>query len=159
MDNLSGCGFYSAGQGDDAVAMAHSGYDFVVRLAQNEKPFSDFVALCQREVSPHFPEFLAHETKGGFSVSIVEKLEPVSVEDTEFWDTVYHAASLAYAIADGRPCFGQNSPEALTLAAGKLGKAARHHYYALDLSVENIMRRKSSGEVVFNDPWSPWGES
>ncbi|WP_374650302.1 hypothetical protein [Dongia sp.] len=155
---LEAAGWEAIALGDDAVVFADADRGQALRLAQNAGPYSQFVALAVEARSPHFPKFHHHEWDGQLALSWVEYLEllPISYPN---WADIDHVAALAHRLADGRPGKGmETDTHALQVAAIALGCGARDGYYALDLGVDNILLRPGTGEIVFNDPWCPWGE-
>ena len=155
--NLLRLGWSLEASGDDALVFGHTENPVVLRLAQNWQAYEKFVYLSRRLENPHLPRFHRWETMGKISLAVVERLLPISRTD-HAWKKINHAAALGHTCADGRPLGGEISETALDVAALALGRQAEQHYYALDLGIGNILVRPGSGEPVFNDPWSEWGE-
>lgn len=146
--------------GDDAIVLGHHQADIVLRFAQNWEAYGRFVRMAVEANNPHFPRFLGWQTYADFSLAAVEYLKHLTA-DFANWADVNLAASLAHAFADSRPVdhslYAQLSPE-LVSAAVALGEGADEHYYALDLGIENLLLRPATNEIIFNDPWSQWGD-
>lgn len=146
--------------GDDGLVFGHTASLYVARLAQNWIAYGEFVALARNLDNPHLPYFQRWETDGALSLAVVERLVAIDLE-SHLWQEINIAAALAHALADSRPMrfaiTGVPSPDLLA-AAEALGNGAHARYYALDLGRENILLRPTTGEPVFNDPWSEWGE-
>lgn len=161
LDGLSQIGFVTIGQGDDAFALARPDDDWVVRIGQNPEPQDRFMAIAMTSINPHLPRVWYHRSQDGVSISLMERLQETDNTQALVWEPVNQAASLAYAINDGRissATVDNSLTSELLEVAQILGSVARENDYALDLNRNNIMSRGADNVFVFIDPWCPWGD-
>lgn len=158
IDRLLRLGWHLEAAGDDGLIFGREASPLVLRLAQNWEAYGRFVELARELGSPHLPRFFRWETQGRLSLAVVERLAPIA-RDSLSWPEINRAAAIAHGRADGRPDgLEVETASPILKAAAMLGDLAHEYYYALDMGIENILLRSATGEPVFNDPWSAWGE-